>query len=117
MIIKDSVILKSNIGIASKDYSKTTSINNEIQNTKYCYQAYNKKQEFSGEKLFQKILNVNIVTKFFIKIITRVLKLTSNFRTEEKILLGVSDYLKIINIIKDLGGKKFFQKRNREYLF
>ena len=77
-----------------------------------------KNKSFQGEKLFQKILNVNIVTKFFIKIITRVLKLTSNFRTEEKILLGVSDYLKIINIIKDLGGKKnFSKKRNREYLF
>ena len=76
-----------------------------------------KNKSFQGEKLFQKILNVNIVTKFFIKIITRVLKLTSNFRTEEKILLGVSDYLKIINIIKDLGGKKIFPKREIESIY
>ncbi len=57
------------------------------------------------------------MTKFFIKTITRVLKLTSNFRTEEKILLGVSDYLKIINIIKDLGGKKIFPKREIESIY
>ena len=57
------------------------------------------------------------MTKFFIKIITRVLKLTSNFRTEEKILLGVSDYLKIINIIKDLGGKKIFPKEIESIYF
>ena len=110
LIIKDSVILKSNIGIASKDYSKTTSINNEIKNTKYCYQAYNKKQEFSGGKIVSKNTKCKHSDKIFYKDNYSSIKIDSNFRTEEKILLGVSDYLKIINIIKDLGGKKFFQK-------
>ena len=67
LIIKNSVILKSNIGIASKDYSKTTSINNEIQNTKYCYQAYNKKQEFSGGKIISKNTKCKHSDKIFYK--------------------------------------------------
>ena len=41
-------VLDSNTGIASKDFAKVKIINSLIKNTKYCYQAYNKKQEFSG---------------------------------------------------------------------
>ena len=39
------------------------------------------------------------------------------FRSEEKILLSISDYLKIINLIKDLGGKKIYPKREIESIY
>ena len=46
--IKKSIIENSETGIASKDFSEVEILNIEILNTKYCFQAYNKKQEFSG---------------------------------------------------------------------
>ena len=46
--IKRSIIENSETGIASKDFSEVEILNIEILNTKYCFQAYNKKQEFSG---------------------------------------------------------------------
>jgi len=54
LTIRDSFISNSNVGIASKDYSKTISINNVIQDTQYCFKAYNKKQEFSGAEIISK---------------------------------------------------------------
>ena len=40
-------IVNSNSGVASKDFAKVNISNSKISNTKYCFQAYNKKPEFS----------------------------------------------------------------------
>ena len=46
--VNDLKVSYSNSGVVSKDYSETNIINSLITNIKYCYQAYNKKSEFSG---------------------------------------------------------------------
>ena len=46
--IKNLEILNSKIGVASKDFARVKIYNSSINDTKFCYQAYNKKQEFSG---------------------------------------------------------------------
>ncbi|RPF76833.1 MAG: hypothetical protein CBE14_001865 [Rickettsiales bacterium TMED254] len=38
----------SNNGIVSKDFAEVKVLNSNISNTEYCFQAYKKKQEFSG---------------------------------------------------------------------
>jgi hypothetical protein len=62
MEIENLVSDYSNIGLASKDSSKTKVNNAEISNTKYCLSAYKKKQEFNGS-----IIEVNEIdcTKFY----------------------------------------------------
>lgn len=44
----------ANIGIAAKDFSKVKIEKSEIENSKTCYESYNKKQEFSGAYLLIK---------------------------------------------------------------
>jgi len=39
------------------------------------------------------------------------------FRTEEKVLLNISDYLKIINLIKDSGGRQIYPSREIESIY
>ena len=46
--LKDTVIEKSNIGIASKDSSKVYLERSKITTAYICYSAYRKKQEFNG---------------------------------------------------------------------
>ena len=46
--IKELKIANSNSGVVSKDYSETNIDNSLITDIEYCYQAYNKKNEFSG---------------------------------------------------------------------
>ena len=53
-------ISNSNSGIASKDFATVNISNSEIIDTEYCFQAYNKKSEFSGGFINSK----NIVCKF-----------------------------------------------------
>lgn len=48
LTIKKAIVENSEIGLASKDFAEVDILNIEILNTKYCFQAYNKKQEFSG---------------------------------------------------------------------
>ena len=48
LIIEDLNVLNSNIGIASKDGSKSYINNGKFENLDTCLSAYNKKQEFSG---------------------------------------------------------------------
>ncbi len=47
----------TNIGIAAKDFSKVKIDKSEINNSKICYESYNKKQEFSGAYLLIKNSN------------------------------------------------------------
>ena len=49
--IFNSNISDSNSGVVSKDYATVNISNSKIINTKYCFQAYNKKKEFSGGQL------------------------------------------------------------------
>tara|TARA_Y100000294_G_scaffold145492_1_gene140732 strand:- start:244 stop:570 length:327 start_codon:yes stop_codon:yes gene_type:complete len=46
--IYDTKIEFSKSGIVSKDFAEVKVLNSKITNTEYCFQAYNKKQEFSG---------------------------------------------------------------------
>ena len=46
--MKKASIKNSETGLASKDFAEIEILDVEILNTKYCFQAYNKKQEFSG---------------------------------------------------------------------
>tara|TARA_B100001175_G_C19462250_1_gene617165 strand:- start:1052 stop:1552 length:501 start_codon:yes stop_codon:yes gene_type:complete len=46
--IENTIIKNSETGIAAKDFAEVEIKNGKIFNTKYCFQAYNKKQEFSG---------------------------------------------------------------------
>lgn len=46
--MSDLKISNADSGVVSKDYSETEIENSSIFNTTYCYQAYNKKNEFSG---------------------------------------------------------------------
>ena len=65
--IMDLKVTHSKSGVVSKDYSETNINNSLISNIEYCYQAYNKKNEFSGGYL--KIKNSsckNSQNKFFI---------------------------------------------------
>ena len=48
MNIENLIVSNSNIGLASKDSSKTKILNSKINNVSECYAAYNKKQEFGG---------------------------------------------------------------------
>ena len=54
--IENTIIKNSNYAIVSKDYSTAKIADSVISNTKVCFQAFNKKQEFSGGLL--KIKNV-----------------------------------------------------------
>lgn len=46
--INESLIKNTNSAIVSKDFAEVKVSNSEIVQSKYCFQAYNKKQEFSG---------------------------------------------------------------------
>ena len=46
--INESFIKNTNSAIVSKDFAEVKVSNTEIAQSKYCFQAYNKKQEFSG---------------------------------------------------------------------
>ena len=48
LTMKKASIKNSETGLASKDFAEIEILDVEILNTKYCFQAYNKKQEFSG---------------------------------------------------------------------
>jgi hypothetical protein len=48
LLIEDLNVLNSNIGLASKDGSKSFINNGKFENLDTCLSAYNKKQEFSG---------------------------------------------------------------------
>ena len=54
VFIKDITVNNTNIGVASKDFSKVEIERSAINNSKICYESYNKKQEFSGAYLFVK---------------------------------------------------------------
>ena len=51
VLIKNTNIKFSNDGIVSKDFAEVKVFDSSIKNTKYCFRAYNKKQEFSGGHL------------------------------------------------------------------
>ena len=61
--LNDINIKNSNIGIASKDSSKTQIYNAEIQNVFMCMAAYKKKQEFSGGFITVNNINCNDFVK------------------------------------------------------
>ena len=74
--IKKIIIKNANIGIASKDGSKTLIDLAKISNTKLCLSAYKKKQEFSGGfiqindlkcKDYINIVNTDVYSKINIK--------------------------------------------------
>ena len=74
--IKKIIIKNANIGIASKDGSKTFVDLAKISNTKLCLSAYKKKQEFSGGfiqindlecKDYTNIINTDVYSKINIK--------------------------------------------------
>jgi hypothetical protein len=74
--IKKIIIKNANIGIASKDGSKTFVDLAKISNTKLCLSAYKKKQEFSGGfiqindlecKDYTNIVNTDVYSKINIK--------------------------------------------------
>ena len=52
--IKDLKATNVNTGVAAKDFSKVEINHSLIDNSKICYESYNKKQEFSGAYLFVK---------------------------------------------------------------
>ena len=51
---------KSNIGVASKDYSEVHIEKSNMKNVNVCLNAYNKKNEFSGGYIVINYLNCNI---------------------------------------------------------
>jgi len=61
--LNDLNIKNSNIGIATKDNSKTQIYNAEIQNVFICMAAYKKKQEFSGGFIIANNVNCNDFVK------------------------------------------------------
>ena len=66
--INNAIIQLSNSGITSKDFAEVKVSDSNISNTEYCFQAYNKKQEFSGGYLeikntFCDETNINVLQK------------------------------------------------------
>ncbi len=57
--IYNTKIKFSNSGIVSKDFAEVKVLNSNIANTEYCFQAYTKKQEFSGGYLEVKNTSCN----------------------------------------------------------
>jgi hypothetical protein len=70
MNIENLIVSNSNIGLASKDSSKTKILNSKINNVNECYAAYNKKQEFDGGSIIVNnsaclnFINKDIIDKY-----------------------------------------------------
>ena len=129
------ILANSNSGVVSKDYATVNISDSKIINTEYCFQAYNKKKEFSGGQLISNknycefnvkialvdksskiILNNKNFLKF--KDSKGIKEFTMGFRLEDKIKFHISDYLKIKNEIIKIKVENLLSKKNNiKYLF